>query len=85
MTTIKLTAAQQRVLDAVKAGRVYRSDSSHDLYNTYMVNEDGRRTRVQDRTLDPLVDAGLIHIGPHEGFKRPWLAGGWATTETVVE
>lgn len=76
LATIKLTAAQRLLLDAVKAGRVYRSEASFDLYGTYREDDEGHPTRVQERTLNALINADLIHIGPQKGFTRPWLAHG---------
>jgi hypothetical protein len=71
-TNVKLTRVQRDTLEAVKAGLVWRSERIGDLYATYR-DDTGRR--VAEKTLEPLVCAGLIRIGRGNGTSRPWLAG----------
>lgn len=64
----KLTDLQVAVLRDAQAGKLWRSDSVHDLYDSY---SDNRRGKV-NRQVDVLSDRDLICIGDRQPFRRPW-------------
>lgn len=64
----KLTDLQVAVLRDAEAGKLWRSDSSRDLYDSYSDSRSGNL----NRQVDVLSDRDLIRIGDREPFRRPW-------------
>lgn len=57
---ITLSPLQAGVLRQAKAGQLFRSTAAHDFAHLYLIDEQGRQTKVNPRTSDALWFAGAI-------------------------
>lgn len=69
--SMKLTPNQQRVLSAVKAGQVYRSERGVDLYACY--DKTAWPHRKVTSIIDRLYKASFVRIGDQAQLQRPLL------------